>query len=331
MRYKKMGRTGLKVSAFCLGTVTFGMQTDEAEAIKMTERAMDAGVNFFDSADRYNEGKSEQILGKALKGKRYSVVLATKVAQRMSPDINDIGLSRRYIMNAVEASLRRLQTDYIDLYYVHQPDYDTPIDETLRAMDDLVHQGKVRYIGCSSFRAWQLCKALWVSDRYNLTRFDAIQPPYNLITRDIEYELLPLCTEEGVGVCVYNTLAGGLLSGKHDPTKPPPAGTRFTLPELGVIYQKRYWSNLNFEAVKRYQKIANEHGRTLPEFVVAWMVNQETITSAICGASTVQQLDQTINGADIVLSEEELAACDKVRDELKPVNFFYGKFREDLR
>lgn len=331
MRYKKMGRTGLKVSAFCLGTVTFGMQTDEAEAIKMTERAMDAGVNFFDSADRYNKGKSEQILGKALKGKRHSVVLATKVAQRMSPDINDIGLSRRYIMNAVEASLRRLQTDYIDLYYVHQPDYDTPIDETLRAMDDLVHQGKVRYIGCSSFRAWQLCKALWVSDRYNLTRFDAIQPPYNLITRDIEYELLPLCTEEGIGVCVYNTLAGGLLTGKHDPTKPPPAGTRFTLPELGVIYQKRYWSNLNFEAVKRYQKIANEHGRTLPEFVVAWMVNQETITSAICGASTVQQLDQTINGADIVLSEEELAACDKVRDELKPVNFFYGKLREDLR
>jgi len=331
MRYKKMGRTGLKVSAFCLGTVTFGMQTDEAEAVKMTERAMDAGVNFFDSADRYNKGKAEQILGKALKGKRHSVILATKVAQRMSPDINDIGLSRRYIMSAVEASLRRLQTDYIDLYYVHQPDYDTPIDETLRAMDDLVHQGKVRYIGCSSFRAWQLCKALWVSDRYNITRFDAIQPPYNLITRDIEYELLPLCTEEGVGVCVYNTLAGGLLTGKHDPTKPPPAGTRFTLPELGVIYQKRYWSDLNFEAVKRYQKIANEYGRTLPEFVVAWVVNQETITSAICGASTVQQLDQTVNGTDIVLSEEELAACDKVRDELKPVNFFYGKFREDLR
>ena len=132
-------------------------------------------------------------------------------------------------------------------------------------------------------------------------------------------------------MCVYNTLAGGLLTGKHDPTKPPPAGTRFTLPELGVIYQKRYWSNLNFEAVKRYQEIANEYGRTLPEFVVAWVVNQETITSAICGASTVQQLDQTINGADIALSEEELAACDKVRDELKPVNFFYGKFREDLR
>ena len=309
--------------------MTFGQQADEAEAIKITEKALDAGVNFIDCADRYHYGKSEEILGKALKGKRHSTVLSTKVALRMSPDVNDVGLSRRHIMNSVEASLRRLQTDYIDLYYAHAPDYDTPLDETLRAMDDLVHQGKVRYIACSSFRAWQLCKSLWVSDRYNLTRFDAIQPPYNLLTRDIEYELLPLCAEEGVGVCVYNSLAGGLLTGKHDSTKPPPTGTRFTLPDVGGIYRNRYWTTLNFEAVERFRKIATDYGRTLTEFAVAWVVNQETITSAICGASTVQQLEQSVKGTDIVLCDEELAACDKVRDDLKPVNFFYGKFRED--
>jgi len=206
MQYRNMGRTGLKVSVMCLGTMVYGNQVSEAEAINIIERALSAGVNFLDTADVYIEGRSEEVVGKALKGKRHSVVLATKVANRTGPGANDTGLSRKHIMKGIEDSLRRLETDYIDLYYVHLPDYGTPIEETLRTLDDLVHQGKVRYIGCSNFRAWQLCKALWVSDLHNLARFDCIQPPYNLLTRDIEYELLPLCASEGVGVCVYNPL-----------------------------------------------------------------------------------------------------------------------------
>ena len=194
MQYRRMGRTGLNVSAICLGTMTFGNQVAEAEAINIIESALSTGVNFLDTADVYAEGRAEEIIGKALKNKRQSVVLATKVANRTGPGPNDVGLSRQHIMKAIEDSLRRLETDYIDLYYVHLPDYNTPIEETLRALDDLVHQGKVRYIACSNFRAWQLCKALWVSDVHNLARFDCIQPSYNLITRDIEYELLtPLC------------------------------------------------------------------------------------------------------------------------------------------
>ncbi len=186
MQYRKLGRTGLKVSAICLGTMTYGDQVGETEAINIIEEALNAGVNFFDTADSYAEGRAEEIVGKALKGERHSVVLATKVASRTGPGANDIGLSRKHIMKGIEDSLRRLETDYIDLYYVHRPDYDTPIEETLRTLDDLVHQGKVRYIACSNFHAWQLCKALWMSDLHNLAPFDCIQSPYNLLTRDVE-------------------------------------------------------------------------------------------------------------------------------------------------
>jgi len=325
MRYKKLGRAGLKVSEICLGTMTFGDQVGETEAINIMRSATAAGVNFFDTADMYVGGKSEQIVGKALKGERDSVVLASKVGNRMGPGANDIGLSRKHIMRAIEDSLRRLETDYLDLYYVHLPDYDTPIEETLHALDDLVHQGKVRYIACSNFRAWQLCKALWVSDVHNLARFDCIQSPYNLLTRDIEYELLPLCASEGVGVSVYNPLAGGLLTGKHDPTKPPAKGTRFTLENLGPMYYERYWSASNFEAVAHLKEIANERGRNLIQFSLAWILSNETITSAICGASSVKQLEQNLGATEVRLSPEELAACDGVWQQLRPLRFFYGR------
>ena len=325
MQFRKLGRTGLKVSAICLGTMTFGNQVDEIEAIKIIESTLAAGVNFFDTADAYAEGRSEEILGKALKGQRHSVVLATKVANRTGPGANDIGLSRKHIMKAIEESLCRLETDYIDLYYVHLPDYDTPIEETLRALDDLVHQGKVRYIACSNFRAWQLCKSLWVSDLHNLARFDCIQPPYNLITRDIEYELLPLCASEGVGVCVYNPLAAGLLTGKHDPDKPPAEGTRFTLERMGPMYYERYWSATNFEAVARLGQIARECGRSLPQFSLAWVLNNETITSTICGATSLKQLEENLEATEVKLSAEEFAACDEVWRQLRPLRFFYGR------
>ena len=325
MQYRKMGRTGLKVSAICLGSSTYGSQVDEIEAIDIIESALAAGVNFFDTADAYTEGRSEEIIGKALKGKRQSVVLATKVGHRTGPGVNDAGLSRKHIMQGIEDSLRRLGTDYIDLYYVHEPDYDTPIEETLRALDDLVHQGKVRYIACSNFYAWQLCKALWVSDLHGLVRFDCIQPPYNLFTRDIEYELLPLCASEGVGVCVFNPLAGGLLTGKHDPHKPPAKGTRFALERLGAIYRKHYWSATNFEAVASLKQIAEEHGRNLPQFALAWVLSNEVITSAICGATSLKHLEENLGATEVKLSKEELAACDGVWQQLRPVRLFYGR------
>lgn len=325
MRYRELGRTGLRVSEICLGTMTFGNQVDEAEAIKIIEGALAGGVNFLDTADVYAEGRSEEIVGKALRKQRHSVVLATKVANRTGPGPNDIGLSREHIMTAIEDSLRRLRTDHIDLYYVHWPDYDTPIEETLGALDDLVRQGKVRYIACSNFSAWQVCKALWVSDRLDLAGFDCIQPPYNLLTRDIEYELLPLCASEGIGVCVYNPLAAGLLSGKHDPNKAPSEGTRFALERMGALYYQRYWSATNFEAVGRLREVASEHGNTLPQFSIAWVLSNQTITSAICGASSLKQLEENLGATEIKLSAEELTACDGVWQKLRPPRFFYGR------
>ena len=326
MQYRKLGRTGLKVSAMCLGTMTYGNQVDETKAIDLIERALNAGVNFLDTADAYAEGRSEEITGKVLKGKRHSVVLATKVANRTGPGANDMGLSRKHIMKGIEDSLRRLQTDYIDLYYVHWPDYDTPIEETLRTLDDLVHQGKVRYIACSNFRAWQLCKALWVSDLHNLVRFDCIQPPYNLLTRDIEYELVPLCASEGVGICVYNPLAAGLLTGKHDSRKTPAEGTRFTLERLGPVYYERYWSAANFEAIARIGQIAEGRGCSLTQFALAWTISNATITSAICGATSVKQLEENLGASELKLSQEELAVCDEVWQKLSPrPKLFYGR------
>jgi len=325
MEYRKLGRTGLKVSEICLGTMTFGDQMGEAESAEIIKTALNAGVNFFDTADVYNEGRSEEIVGKALKEVRDSVVLATKVGNRMGPAANDVGLSRKHIMKGLEDSLRRLQTDYVDIYYVHLPDYETPIDETLRALDDLVHQGKVRYLGCSNFRAWQVCKALWVSDLQNLARFDCTQPPYNLLTRDIEYELLPLCACEGIGVCVYNPLAAGFLTGKHDPSKPPAEGTRFTLESIGRMYYERYWSEDNFEAVERLKKIAREHGHDLTLFALAWILSHKTVTSAICGSTSLKHLEYNLGATEIEMPEEALEACDGIWQKLRPLRFFYGR------
>ncbi len=334
MQYKKLGRTGLKVSRICVGTMMYGTpgakasgdELSETDAINIVARALNAGVNFFDTADSYAEGRSEEIVGKALKGKRHSVVLATKGANRTGPAATDIGLSRKHIMKVIEDSLRRLETDYIDLYYVHLPDYDTPIEETLRALDDLVHQGKVRYIACSNFRAWQLCKALWVSDLHNLARFECTQPPYNLLTRDIEYELLPLCASEGVGVCVYNPLAAGLLTGLHDPNKLPAEGTRFTHGQMGPLYRDRYWTPANFEALTRLKQTARDYGRSLAQFALAWILSNETITSAICGITSVKQLEENLGASEMKLSQEELAVCDEVWQKLSPrPKLFYGR------
>lgn len=327
MKYRKLGKTGLMVSEICLGTMNFGNQVDETEAIKIIKSATITGINFFDTADVYAEGRSEEIVGKALKEERYSMVLATKVAYETGPGVNKVGLSRVHIMQAIESSLRRLGTDYIDIYYAHEPDNATPIEETLRAMDDLVHQGKVHYIACSNFHAWQLCRALWVSNQYNLSRFDCIQPPYNLITRDIECELLPLCASEGVGVCVFNPLAGGLLTGKYDLDKPPAEDTRFAHEYFRSMYRDRYWLASNFEAIVHLKKIAQQYGRNMAQFALSWVLNNETITSAIIGATSIRQLEQNVGATEIKLSKEELIACDQVWQQLKPPRFYYGSQR----
>ncbi len=326
MKYRKLGKTGLKVSEICLGTMTFGNQIDEVESAKLIRWTIDAGINFIDTADMYVDGRTEEIVGKALKGVRQSVVLATKVGTwKSGPDINDTGLSRKHIMDAIEGSLRRLGTDYVDIYYTHMPDNTTPIEETLRALDDLIHQGKVRYVGCSNYPAWQLGKALWVSDSNNLARFDCIQPPYNLITRGIEDELLPLCNSEGVGMCVYNPMAGGLLSGKHDPNRLPPEDTRFGNKRQGKSYTDRYWLPGNFEAIARFKEIAEKHGHSMPRFSLAWVLNNPAITSIICGANSIKQLEENIGAVEITLTEEELKVCDEVWHQLRPPRFSYSR------
>ena len=355
MEYRKMGRTGLKVSSFCLGTMTLGRQVDEKESIQIIHAAMDAGVNFIDTADMYVNGVTEEILGKAIGGQRDSLVIASKGGHIRKLDKkygeqrdygpidlarprpfhpwpagegvghNDMGLSRKHIMQALEGSLGRLRTDYIDLYYAHMPDYSTPLEETLRAMDDLVRQGKVRYLGCSNFRAFQLCKALWISEKLNLARWDCIQPPYNLLTRDIEYELLPLCAEEGVGVCVFSPMAAGFLSGKYNKDTTPIEGARFSLAHLGYRYNQPYWTDANFSAVEKLEKIAEDHGKGLPEFSLAWVLSNPTITAVVCGATSVEQLQQNMRATEISISKEERDACDEIWHQLRPPRLFYGR------
>ncbi len=320
MKIHRMGRTGLRVSEICLGTMTFGNQCDEATSFAIMDRAAEGGVNFIDTADGYplgggleTKGRTEEIVGKWLKGKRGQFVLATKVNAAMSDLPNDRGLSRRHIIEACDASLRRLQTDYIDLYQCHAPDPETPIDETLRALDDLVHAGKVRYLGCSNYQAWELAKALWTSDKLGLARFDCAQPRYNILFRVIEDEILPLCRDQGVGVIVYNPLAGGFLTGRYQPGQAPQAGTRFTLGSgAGQRYRQRYWEEAQFQAVEDLKGFFSARNRSLTHVAIAWVLAQPGITSAIVGASRPEQLADSLGAAGQTLDAEETAFANSV-------------------
>ncbi len=320
MKIKRMGRTGLKVSEVCLGTMTFGRQCDEATSHAIMDAAFAAGVNFLDTADVYPVGggldlvgRTEEIVGRWLKGRREQVVLATKCWGAMGPGPNERGLSRKHIMSAIEGSLRRLQTDYVDLYQVHAPDPDTPLDETLRALDDLVHQGKVRYLGCSNFQAWLLARALWLSDKQGWSRLDCVQPRYNLLFREIENELLPLCRDQGIGVIAYNPLAGGFLTGKYRPDTEPTPETRFGLSgRAGRIYRQRYWQEAQFAAVARLQEFFSARGKLLVQVALAWVLAQPDITSAIVGATSPEQLHQSLPATSPTLDEEEMEVCNEV-------------------
>jgi aryl-alcohol dehydrogenase-like predicted oxidoreductase len=299
--------------------MTFAGQCDEPTACEILDRAADRGVRFLDTADAYpippdpeTAGMTEAVIGRwlALHGRRDEFVLATKCRIRVGPGANDQGLSRRHIIAACNASLRRLQTDYIDLYQAHMFDAETPLDETLRAFDDLVHAGKVRYIGCSNYAAWQLALALGVSERAGLARYDCIQPRYNILYREIESELLPLCRDQGVGVIVYNPLAGGLLTGKHVRDQPPRPGTRFTLGVSGELYRERYWHATQFDAVAVLHDHCRSRNLNLATVSAAWVLAQPGVTSAIVGASRPEQLTDTLVATDLTLDEETRAACD---------------------
>jgi aryl-alcohol dehydrogenase (NADP+) len=319
MRHVRLGRTGLLVSELCLGTMTFGLQCEEDESFAILDRADAGGITFLDTADVYplggglpTVGRTEEIVGKWLRGKRDRFVLATKCVGRTGPAAWEQGSSRKHILDAVEASLRRLGTDYIDLYQLHGPDPGTPIDETLGALDDLVRSGKVRYVGCSNFLAYQVARAVGRSEARQLVRFDSVQPRYNLLFRQIERELLPLCLEEGIGVIPYNPIAGGLLSGKHDPAGPPPQGSRFTLGTAGTMYQSRYWHDREFETVAQLQGVADEAGVPLVTLAVAWVLAHPAVTAPIVGASRSDQLDASLAAAELTLSEELKSRLDEM-------------------
>ncbi|MDX2007915.1 MAG: aldo/keto reductase [Meiothermus sp.] len=316
MKVNRLGRTGLKVSEVCLGTMTFGGPADEATSFAIMDLADAAGVNFIDTADVYplgagldRVGATEEIVGRWIKsrGARERIVLATKARGRMGPNPGDEGLSRKHLMKAVEDSLRRLQTDHIDLYQVHSPDPDTPIEETLGTLTEMVRRGYVRYIGCSNYPAWQLAEALWASDKRGLARFDSAQPRYNLLFRMIEDELVPLCRSQGVGIIAYNPLAGGMLTGRYK-ERIQAEGNRFAMTGgSGDLYRRRYWNEAVFAAVDALAKHLEPRGKSLTHAALAWVLAQPGVSSAIVGASRPEQLEDSLKALEMTLEPEELA------------------------
>ncbi|MDB5058798.1 MAG: putative oxidoreductase, partial [Chloroflexi bacterium] len=295
MPYRSLGRTGVQVSPLCLGAMNFGGPTPEDESHRIIDAALDGGINFIDTADVYNAGESERIVGRALQrnGRRDQVVLATKVNGEMGPGPNDRGISRYHIMKACEDSLRRLQTDHIDLYQLHRPSLEIPQDETLRALDDLVHAGKVRYIGCSTFPAWMVMEALSTSERYSLVRFVSEQPPYNLLDRRIENELVPLAQRYGLALLPWSPLAGGILAGRYAETGAVPAGSR--LERNGK--ESPFGDRITLRAVsvaREVAAIARERGLTSSQLALLWCKDQPGITSPIIGPRTMEQLQDAL-------------------------------------
>jgi aryl-alcohol dehydrogenase (NADP+) len=319
MQHVSLGRTGLKVSRICLGTMTFGLQVDDDGSRAILDHASELGVTFLDTADAYplggdltTAGRTEEIVGRWLKGKRDQYVVATKCFAPMGSRPWNMGNSRRHIMDAIDASLRRLDTDFVDLYQLHFDDQSVPLDESLDALSDLVRVGKVRYIGCSNFLAYRLARALGRSEVLGVARFDSVQPRYNLLFREFERELFPLCLDEKIGVIPYNPIAGGMLSGKHDRSKPPEEGTRFTLGNAARTYTDRYWHDNVFDTVDELVKIASDAGVPLPTLAVAWTLANPAITSPIVGASRPDQLDATVAAVDMKLDDDLLARLNDV-------------------
>ncbi|BAD40692.1 aldo/keto reductase [Symbiobacterium thermophilum] len=302
MEYRNLGRSGLKVSKMALGTNAFGTRTDEATAIRIVHAALDAGINLIDTADMYGQGESERMIGLALKDRRSRAVLATKCWYPTGDGPNDRGASRKHIMDAVDASLRRLQTDYIDLYQIHRWDGDTPIEETMRALEDLVRAGKVRYIGCSNFAAWQIVMANAVADRHGWSRFISNQPEYSPVSRQIEQEVIPACLADGVGQIVYFPLAGGLFTGKYRRGEAPPPDSRAA--KQGPRFAERWLTPAHFDLVEAMEHVAREAGLTLTQLTLAWVMARPGVTAAIVGASRPEQVAENVSACEVQLPQE---------------------------
>lgn len=322
MNYRNLGRTGVKVSELCLGAMMFGDRTTPEDSYAIIDRAITTGINFIDTADVYTRGRSEEVVGQALvrNGGRANVVLATKAYNPMGDDPNARGNSRRHIIEACEASLRRLQTDWIDLYQLHRPQSDIPIDETLRALDDLVRSGKVRYLGTSTFGAWQLVESLWAAERYGLNRFVCEQPPYNLLDRRIERELVPMAQTYGFALIPWSPLGGGLLTGKYRRGQEAPAGTRYANPSP---IQARRLNERLFDVVEDLLPIAADKGVPLSQLALAWVAQQPGVSSAIIGPRTVEQLEDALQAVDVRLTPDDLARIDAVAPRGTNVSPFY--------
>ena len=309
MEYRKLGNSGLKVSEISLGGNVFGKWADEPTSITVINLALDMGINYIDTADMYGQGRSEEIVGKAVKDKRPQVVIATKFGFPMGNGSNNSGASRYYIMKAADASLRRLQTDYVDLYQVHLPDPITPIEETLRALDDLVRTGKVRYIGCSNFAAWQLCEALWISKVNNLHSFVTVQPRYNLLERQIEAELVPCCQAYNIGVIPWGPLVGGFLTGKYRKGQEAPGGTRLSQPY--PLYDNIF-TEANWKKLTKLEAFATERGHKVGELALAWLLAKPWISTVIAGARNVEQVSVNVTASEWKLTAVEVAEVDAI-------------------
>lgn len=322
MEFAKFGRTGLTVSRVCLGTGTFGKQTDEAEAHRMLDQVAEVGVNLIDTANMYppgaEVGTAESITGRWLSNKRGQFILATKGGGRMGPAAWDQGNSRKHLLDAIDGSLRRLNTDYVDLYQLHMDDPATPLDEMVEAMDAIVRSGKARYIGASNFLAYRLARSLGLQETLQLTRFVSAQPRYNLLFREVERELFPLAQEAGIAVIPYNPLAGGLLSGRYKHSDAPENG-RFSaeLGGFGKLYQARYWHQREFESVGKVQEIAEQQKTPITTLSVAWVLANPAVTSVILGASRLEQLTDTLAAADYKLDSAVKTKLDEVSTEYR--------------
>jgi aryl-alcohol dehydrogenase-like predicted oxidoreductase len=323
METRILGQTTFRVSRISLGTMTFGKQVDEPTASSMVDLCIDRGINFFDTANVYNAGASEAILGRILGACREKIILATKVGIRVGDASDQAGLSKQAIQRQIDESLSRLRTDYVDLYYLHQPDAATPIEETLDAFDRLVRAGKIRAVGVSNYSAWQVCRMRWIADLNKHLPVAVAQPMYNLLARNIEPELLPMCKTFGFGTVCYNPLAGGLLTGKHHENQNPASGSRF---DGNAVYRDRYWRAENFQALERLQKAAGSEGRSLLSVALNWLLHHTPIDCVILGASSIKQLESNLNAAEEgSLSEPILAACREIWPLVRGISPIYHR------
>jgi aryl-alcohol dehydrogenase-like predicted oxidoreductase len=323
MEFRTLGKTDLKVSRLALGAMTFGGQVSEADAIRMVDRCLEQDINFYDTANVYNQGKSEIILGKALRGRRHKVVLASKVRGKMGEEPEDAGLKRPAIRRAIDDSLKRLGTDYVDLYYLHQPDWDTRIEETLATMEDLVREGKVRYPAVSNYAAWQVVQILWSCENHGCVPPTVSQPMYNLLTRSIEQEYIACCREYGIAIVAYNPLAGGLLTGKHLPENPPATGTRF---DGNQMYLDRYWHGVYFDAQREVTAIANRAGMSTIQLAFRWLLTQAVVDCVLLGATSMDQLEENLKACEgPALDPAVLKECDAVWEKLRSATPKYNR------